>query len=161
MTLFGDALSGKTNVAADLCHLSYAGPVPRLVAPVYINCEYLEHGLLQTLANEVSVETNVPANVDDVRHWLRSRTLATSGAKPVILVDSWTPTVTDHLRAELSELLDLAGPESFSIVVVVDSAHLDQLLRTARRGLPTKLGDLSVSVRVPSTLSDAEVVRAA
>lgn len=161
VTLFGEALAGKTNVAADLIHFSYSGAVPSTIAPVYVNCDYLEHGFLQTLADEVSAETHVSASADDVRHWLRSRILSSAGARPVIIVDSWSPDAAERLGAELSELLDLAGPETFAVVVVVDSAHSDQVLSTTRRGQPSKLAALTITIPVLATMSDREVMTAA
>jgi len=162
VTLIGDALSGKTNVAADLYCICYEAQDPHLgLAPIYVNCEHLKQGLLQTIANEAARETQVPATPDNVRHWLISGLLVQEDTRPVIVLDSWSDSLSESWGAEFDELLNLADDQTFSLVVVVDSALADRLLKTQRRGQPTTLAIKSVFVKVPRTLNDREFADAA
>ena len=66
--------------------------------------------------------------------------VTTASDRPVVILDGWPARDAARWEAELSELLDLAGEKTFSLVVVLDDGQADFMLRDRDRGQKTPLG---------------------
>lgn len=157
----GPALSGKTNVLAELCDLSYHGPkeVQGLV-PLYLNCSHRPQGIFQSLATGLTKQTKVPATAEDVRLWLTTGLVTADDCRPVLILDGWPSRSAERWEAELSELLDLVSEATFSLVVVLDEGQAERMLNDPERGYRSRLGTMAKGVKVKPILSDAELCSA-
>ena len=138
----GPPLCGKTNVLAQVCRTARGD-----LAPLYMDADAADCGLMQCLANVLSRGLFRATPVDQVRQWLAASLRTVDGVRPVLVFDG--PADGEAAPAGLNEVLDLCDREDGpAVVLAVNEARLDRLLTRPGRGEATRLGRAAQVVRV-------------
>lgn len=161
IVLTGPPLSGKTNVASELCRPIYGiSEAVSTIIPLYLNCLERAQGVFQSLASEFTKQTSLPTTSDDVRQWLTSGCMTAEGDRPAIILDALPSELGDRWQSEIAELVSIAGNTTFTIVLILDESHADFLLNHAHRGQPSRLGTIAKRIQVRPYFSHQELIAA-
>ncbi|MEI9402617.1 type I restriction endonuclease [Mesorhizobium argentiipisi] len=121
--LVGPALSGRTNVLAQLCARGD-------LTPIFVDAVAADHGPIRFMANVIAAKLFRSASEDTVRHWLLHR-LQQPAAHPIaIVVDGWGGGSGERTRQDVSELIQLCGGNGIAIVTAIDEAWFESLATT-------------------------------
>lgn len=130
VTLIGAPLSGKTNIAYQICNLKKSNLVP-----VYINST-TNYGILQKIANKFSQNLFKQMSVENVRHWLINSFRNKTDDRLVIVIDNLSLSIGDNIWQEIYELIDININNEFCILLIMDEFCFKKISNV--NGRPTR-----------------------
>ncbi|WNG54756.1 type I restriction enzyme HsdR N-terminal domain-containing protein [Archangium gephyra] len=150
VVLTGPPLSGRTNVAAELCRAPGEG-----TAALFLDATSLRHGIWQQISNMFAARLFMVASADDARRWVATSLRQVRGFRLVLVIDGWIPHDDDRVREAVDELVGFAELGNLHLVLTLEENQFERLRRAAGRPTVTPLGRIARHVELPS-LTDGE-----
>lgn len=155
IVLTGPPLSGKTNIAQQVC----LAASEKMMIPLYVEGISLDNGVLRHLSSLFCRQLFTGLSPDEVRQWLL-HSLRTEGlGRLVIIIDGWPIGSDEQLRADLAELVEFCRSDSLSIILCVDDNTWQMLERVPGRPTKTLFGR-KASLFKSESMSDEELASA-
>jgi hypothetical protein len=148
VTLIGAPLSGKTNVVYRLCNEENTN-----IIPLYINAK-MNYGVLQSISNKFSQTLFKQMSPESVRNWIINSLINSKDARFVIIIDELSLPLSEDIKKEIFELIDLNINNKFSMLLVMDKFCFDKI--SSSHGRPTKNAIGKSDVHEMSCLDDEE-----
>lgn len=128
----GPPLIGKSNI---LRELFYHSQNSNDLAVLYADCDCLEHGIFQFLANLLTTELDLQFSVDQVRAWIRTISNSERAPKLVLALDVSDITT---LKTDIHELNQGHLGKNVGVVIACDNKDAEKLVKN-KKGRATSL----------------------
>lgn len=135
IALVGPPLSGKSNVVSQIC----SGETEGLV-PLYIDGSSLRYGVLQYLANIFARDFFLASSATEIRNWLLTGLRNPVDGRLVIVIDGWSSNVSEQIRNDVEEIMDICKDGAVSILIAIDEYAFSVLTSVPGRPTKTELG---------------------
>lgn len=139
--LEGEPLTGKSNVLRELVNITEQG---KSLVPLYL--EDGGGGYLQCLADALARTVKWPFKIEDARFWLQCLA-RDQEMKLVIIIDHYWST-SETSQRELEDLVRIAQNGGFSVVVAMDDALVDGVIKSRNGRALSLLGRVGETVTV-------------
>jgi hypothetical protein len=149
VALVGPPLSGKTNVISQLCRRNFEGLVP-----LYIDGSSLNYGVLQYISNIFANKLFRVATANEIRNWLLNCLRNTMNGRLVIIIDGWSSNVSEQIKADINEILDICKDHAVSILIALDEYSQSSITDIAGRPTKTELGQKITTIELESLTDD-------
>lgn len=136
--LSGDALVGKTNFLFQYIEKEHEDSN----ACLYLDARKETYPVLQKLANHLTKLLSYPITMQDVRNWLIIHFSTDSQYVITLIYDHLQPSIPNTTITEIAELADIFSGSKNRIILAVDSANVESLVKEKERSAATSIGRL-------------------
>lgn len=134
--IIGHAFSGKTNILYEY-YRSYSS---KSHAVYYLDCKEAGYSIFQHLANHLTKTLGYHIEKGKVREWIILSLSKSENIEFVFLFDNFDIEVSEALKNEIAELVDLLTDTSHSIVFTINSVSYKSISKDKYRNYKTFWG---------------------
>lgn len=153
--VIGSAFAGKTN----LLYQFFSKVKSENNFLFYIDCNDHNYSIFQQLANHFTRNAGISVTKDKIREWLINSLADLSDGKFYLLIDNFNNDITEEIKSEIIELIDIFKGENQHILYTLDEFNYKKLAYVENRQYKTIIGEKSKLIHLDE-LNDEEYIAA-